>query len=419
MTAPAAGSPDSEARHGLGRVEFIILISMVTATIAMSIDTVLPAYEEMEQFFGLGDGTRNISLTITVFLFGLGAGTIFYGPLTDRFGRKPIMYLGLSVFIGGAVFATIASTFTMFLIGRFIWGVGAAGPRIVALAITRDSYEGDLMARIMSFSFAVFLIVPILAPSMGAVLLRFGSWRWTTGIAAVMAGFIAVWFGRMHETLPASERQSLRVGHLFSAARKVATTRTTAALTLASIFAYGAFFPWLGSSFTMISRIYGREDSFALWFGLNAVLMAIAVLTTERLVNRFSAYPVLLGWTFIGLAVAGVFVVVASANDGVPPFLVFFAMVSVITAANTCSSPLMSSISMGPMGDIAGTASSVIGVLLFIVGAWLGAQIDARIVDTVTPFGVGFLAFTLVSMVGVIAGRPEPHKTEEAVLVQA
>jgi DHA1 family bicyclomycin/chloramphenicol resistance-like MFS transporter len=164
--------PTGEALHGLGRAEFITLMSSITATIAISIDTVLPAFDEIEDEFGLAQGGTPVSLAITVFLVAMGAGMLIWGPLADRFGRKKMMYTSLGLFISGALISTLASSFGLFLVGRVVWGAAAAGPRTISLAITRDAYEGDVMARIMSLTSAVFLIVPVLAPSLGEVRLR-------------------------------------------------------------------------------------------------------------------------------------------------------------------------------------------------------------------------------------------------------
>lgn len=412
---PAASSEHPvEPTHGLGQTEFVVLMAMVSATIAMSIDTLLPAFDEIETAFSLGGsgaGGLSISWTVTIFLIGLGVGTIVYGPLADRFGRKPMIYVSLAIFVLGAALSTLAGSYDMFLIGRVIWGFGAAGQRSLSLAIIRDSYSGDVMARIMSFTSAVFLVVPVLAPALGSVLLAVGSWRWTTGAACVLGLVVAIWFTRMNETLDEANRLPLEPRRVGRAARQVVTTRTTLLFTVAATMTYGAFFPWLGSSITMIEGIYGRDDpgQFARWFGLNAVLMMVSILSGERLVNRFGSYRVLLVQSVLSVLAAVAYVVVALAADGVPDFLVWFALASLLTGLGAAAAPLMQTLAMEPMGAIAGTAASVTGVALFAVGALLGWVIDRQINDTVTAFGVGFLAYGVIGLVAVVtagSGRP-------------
>lgn len=381
--------------------------SFITATIAISIDTVLPAFDEIEAAYGLTADGLPVSLTITVFFAALGIGTLIWGPFADRYGRKPVMYVSLVAVIIGAILSSFAPTFEIFLVGRVLWGIAAAGPRTVILAMTRDSYEGDDMARIMSLTLAVFLIVPILAPGLGELLLQVGSWRTTTLAAAALATVGSVWFLRVDETLEPSNVLPLEFGRIAQAAKVVVTTRQTVLFTIAAVMTYGSFFPWLGSSPTLIGDIYGRDAQFALIFGANAVFMALTIIVVERLVRRFSTFPVVFIQTAILITVAAVYVIWSVSTDGVPPFWGWFALVTVLTALNASSSPLLQSIAMQPMGEQAGTAASVIGAAVFLLGAVLGLIIDRNIETTVTAFGVGFFVYGLVLLAMLVAARHE------------
>ena len=402
MTVPAI---EPVARHGLHRAEYIGLASLVTATIAISIDTILPAFDEIEATYSLGDGDLSISLSITVFFIALGVGNLLWGPIADRFGRKPVMFIALSAVAFGAVLTSFAPSFEIFLLGRVLWGLAAAGPRTIVLAITRDCYDGDAMSRIMSLTIAVFLIVPILAPSLGELLLLFGSWRLTTLAAAALALVGMAWFSRISETLEPSNTLPLEFGRVVSAAKAVVTTRETALFTLAAMMTYASFFPWLGSSPALIGDIYGRDSTFALIFGANAILMAIGILLIERLVRRYSTFPVVQAQTVGLVVVAAIYVIVALATGGVPPFLVWFVLASLLLTLNSSSSPLFQSMAMEPMKAIAGTAASVTGSIVFIGGAILGSIIDRSIDTTVTPFGVGFLVYGSVIALSTLAAR--------------
>ena len=382
------------------------MASLITATIAISIDTVLPAFGEIEDAYGLTDDGLPVSLTITLFFAALGLGNLFWGPLADRYGRKPIMYVSLAAVIAGAIMSSFAPTFKIFLIGRVLWGLAAAGPRTIIVAMTRDSYEGDAMARIMSLTLAVFLIVPILAPALGELLLLLGSWRLTTLAAAVLAVIGSLWFGRVAETLDPNDVLPLEFGRVGRAAKTVLTNKHTVLFTIAATMTYGSFFPWLGSSPTLIGDIYGRDDQFALIFGANAILMAVGIVLVEKLVTRFSTFPVVLAQTTMLLTVAGVYIVWSMSADGVPPFWVWFVLVSMLTALNSSSSPLLQTLAMQPMGAVAGTAASVIGAFVFLVGAVLGSIIDRAIDDTVTPFGIGFFVYGFVILIAVLQAKP-------------
>lgn len=396
------------SRHGLSRREYIALSSFITATIAISIDTVLPAFDEIEVAFDLSDDGLPVSLTITTFFAALGVGTLIWGPFADRYGRKPVMYVALAAVFAGAVLSSFAPTFEIFLLGRVLWGVAAAGPRTVVLAMTRDSYEGDDLSRIMSLTLAVFLIVPVLAPGLGELLLIAGSWRTTTLAAAVLCVVGAAWFSRIEETLDPEDVLPLEFGRVGHAAKVVVTDRRTVLFTIAAMMSYGSFFPWLGSSPTMIGDIYGRDSQFALIFGANAILMALGIVLVERMVRRYSTYPVVKVQVALLVVAAAVYVAWSLSSDGVPPFAAWFVMVSVLTALNSSSSPLFQSLALQPMGAIAGTAASVTGAAVFLGGAVLGSITDRALDTTVTAFGVAFLIYGLVIAATVLAAGPEP-----------
>ncbi len=413
--ASLESSSESRAAHGVGRAEFICIASLITATIAMSIDAVLPAFDEIEDDFGLVEGGLSVTLTITVFFAAIGIGTLFWGPIADRFGRRPTMFVALGAVFAGAIVSSLAPTFEIFLLGRVLWGMAAAGPRTIVMAITRDSYEGDDMARIMSLSLAVFLIVPILAPGLGELLLLFGSWRFTTLAAAALSVVAALWFTRISETLDPDDVLPLEFGRVGRAAKAVVSNRRTALFTLATMMFYGSFFPWLSSSPAMFDT-YGRETQFALFFGGNAIVMAIVAISVERLVRRFGTYAVARAQIIILIGTASMYVAFALASDGVPGFWVWFVLVSVLTGLNAGGSPLLQTMAMEPMGAIAGTASSVTGAIVLLGGSILGWVVDQAIDDTVTAFGVGFLGYTLVALLATVTLRPtgDAGRTEAA-----
>ncbi|NNC78727.1 MAG: multidrug effflux MFS transporter [Acidimicrobiales bacterium] len=406
-------SSGTRDRHGLRRGEFIAMMSMATAAIAMSIDTVLPAFDEMEAEFGLGD--NSVSLTVTIFFIAMAAGVAIYGPLADRFGRKPIMYASFTIFVLGAIVSTVSTSFEMFLVGRAIWGFGAAGPRAVSIAITRDCYSGDTMARIMSFIGAIFMLVPVLAPAAGEGLLLIGDWRWTTGISVVLGIAVMVWFTRLEETLTSENVIPLELGKFARASRTVVTNRQTVLFTAAAALSYGAFFPWLGSSVRMIEDIYGREGQFAWFFGFNAIGMALAILLAARAVTHFGTYRVTLVSTTAIVIIAAIYVGIGETRG--LGFWTFFLLACALTAFLASTNALYQTLAMDPMGEVAGTAASITGVVIIGVGAVLGAIIDRAIDTTVIPFGVASLLYGGVGLVAVLAARPTRNSASENELV--
>jgi len=323
------------------------------------------------------------------------------------------MYTSLAAVMAGAILSSFAPSFEIFLVGRVLWGLAAAGPRTVIVAMTRDSYQGDAMARVMSLTLAVFLIVPIFAPALGEVLLLVGSWRTTTLAAAVLAVVGALWFGRASETLDPNNVLPLEFGRVGRAAKSVVTHKHTLLFTIAATMTYASFFPWLGSSPTLIGDIYGRDAQFALIFGANGIVMAIGILIVEKLVRRHSTFPVIAGQTVLLLIVATIYVAWSLSSNGVPPFWAWFVLVGILMALNASSSPLHQTMAMEPMGAIAGTASSVIGAFVFVFGALLGSVIDRAIDDTVTPLGVGFLIYGVITLIAIVQARPSHKRNDQ------
>ncbi len=381
--------------------EFIGFLSAATALTALAIDTMLPAFSDIRQEFGFGAESTRVSLVITVFFIGMATGQFVYGPVSDRFGRKRALLVGLGIYILGAVGSTLAGSFEVLLASRLIWGLGAAGPRVLTMAILRDRYSGDKMARVMLFVQAIFMLVPIFAPLWGQFWLNIGSWRWTFGQAVVLAILVALWSIRLPETLAASDRKSLRLSDIARSVREILTHRQTVGMAMAQTLMLGSFFPWLGSSELIVTKLYNRGSIYALVFGGMGVSMGIATLITSKAVPRFGSRTIARTVMSMFVVIAAASVVVTLASAGLPPFELFLVMVALLISLETASVPNVASLALEPMGHIAGVASSVIGTMNFAIGAFLGYLIDSRIEGTVTPLFVGMLVYGGLAVVCV------------------
>ncbi len=399
----------STVRPDIGLREFIGLLSATTALTALAIDTMLPAFSDIRQAFGMEAESTRVSLAITVFFIGMASGQFIYGPVSDRFGRKRALVIGLGVYVIGAIGSTLAPTFEFLLASRLLWGLGAAGPRVVTLAILRDRYSGDQMARIMLFVQAVFMLVPILAPVWGLLWLTIGSWRWTFGQAVVLAALVALWSIRLPETLAEENRQSLRVSDIARSVKEILTHRQTVGMAMAQTLMLGSFFPWLGSSELIVSKLYDRGRIYALVFGGMGVMMGISTLITSKAVNHFGSLA-------IARSVVGVFVIgsalavgLAVRTDGLPPFALFVMAVALLVSLEVSAGPNIASLALEQMGHIAGIASSVVGTMNLAIGAFLGYLVDSRIEGTVTPLFVGMLVYGSLALVCVLWATAEPR----------
>ncbi len=336
-------------------------LAFVSVLMAFGIDAALPAFDELRQDFGLDARGLSPAITGTPYFVGMAIGQLIFGVLADRFGRRPIMMVGLSVYALGALGAATANGLGMLLVGRFIWGLGAAAPAVLRMAIARDLYAGERMARVVSLVTAVFLIGPIVVPFIGEWILLTGSWRAVFAVAIALAAVALAWAFAFGETLAPEHRQPLRIRPITRAFAAVVTTRVTLWAIIAQAFFGAAFFIWLGSAQPVIDRIYGRSSQFTLLFGLSGVGMAAALLVNNRLISRFGVRPMAVraAWVFVLAGLAGL--TVAIAWGGVPPLWAWFAWALVANAMSMIMTPMCAAIALGPMADQAGMASAVLG----------------------------------------------------------
>lgn len=388
--------PDTERR--LGRVEFTALLAMSMALAALGTDIVLPAFGEMRADMGLPSDSTAVTGVISAYFFGLAVSQVFYGPLADRFGRKPILYVGYAIYLIGAVASALAPTLELVVAARFVWGLGAAGPRVVTLTVVRDRYGGEEMSRAMSFIMAVFVLVPIVSPSLGAAVAVALSWRWVFGVCAVLVTVMAVWATRLEESLATENRRELSLVRIRESGRMVFTNRLTMGYTVALTFLFGAFLSYLASSELIFAQVFGAGESFPLYFGGLAAVMGAAMLVNAALVRRLGirrlVQSVMLVYVFGSLA----FLTVAFLTGGRPPLWVFLLGMMVLLSSHALLIPNFNSIAMEPMRRVAGTASAVIGTVSTAGGALLGALLDRTFDGTVLPFFGGYLVFGVLAL---------------------
>lgn len=379
--------------------EFILLVALLTALVAMSIDTMLPAIGQIAAQFGVTEPNQR-QYIITIFFAGMTVGTLIYGPVSDSTGRKPAIYAGIVIYLAGSLLCLLSTSFPMILAGRFLQGLGAAGPRIVAMAMVRDGQGGAAMARIMSFVMTVFMLVPILAPSIGQLVLFVASWRMIfLGFIAIAVLAAAILYFRQEETLPEDRRAPFQVATLMAAACEFFRHPQAWGYTLAVGCVFASFTAYLGTSQQIFAEQYAQGDLFALWFGGFAVAIAIAMMVNARLVVRLGMRK-LTKWALRGSILASaIFFVVSLLTRGEPPlwslglylFITFF--FSGILFGN------YNAMAMEPVGRIAGMAAAISGSLstlvAIVIGTWLGQLYN----QSVIPLVAGYFTMGLAALV--------------------
>ena len=390
----------------MGEREFIALMAAVTASTALGVDVMLPALGEIREAFGLPPDSTTLSWTVSLYLLGLGCAQLVFGPLADRFGRKPTLYAGLALYVAGAAGAALAPSLGFLLASRLVWGLGAASPRVMALTITRDRYVGDRMARVMSLIIAVFLIAPILGPGIGEALLLSGTWRWVFGFSVVSAVVLALWLTRLDETLDPANRRPLDVKRLTGALRTIVGTRVTLGYGLALTFEMTAFTAFLASFELLLDDVYGRSEQFAWLFGAAAAVMAMTALGSARTIGAVGAERVLRMAILAHAVGAATLVAISLAAGGAPSFWPWYAILTGVNALHVVIGPTCNSLAMAPMGEIAGTASAVIGAVSLAVAALLSSITNNLIDGSVTPLSLGYLCYGVLAWACILwAGR--------------
>lgn len=425
MTTPTTATR-LPTRGTLGRRELIWFLALSMALAALGIDVMLPAFGEIRAGFGLPATSTAVTGVLTTYFLGLAVGQLLYGPLADRFGRKPTLWTGYAIYAVGALASALAPTLPALLGARFVWGIGASGPRVITQAVVRDSFDGEQMSRAMSLIYAVFVLVPVFAPSLGAAIVAVVSWRWLFALCLAASVALALWSRRLPETLDERHRiQRLRFAPVAAAARVVVTNRLTVAYSLGMTVLWGAFIGYLGGSEIIVSQVYGLPGLYPVVFGGLAAVMGVAMLTNARIVERVGVRRLAHRALAVYLALTVALAAVVHAWDGRPPLPLLLAALAGTLAVQALLLPNMNAIAMTPMGAVAGTAASVVGSVQIALGAVLGTVVSAAFDGTVRPLANAYLAYGLVATALVVWGergrlfRPLPHPDVEPAAVVA
>ncbi len=392
--------------------EVIGYLAFMGVLLAFGIDSSLPAFDELRPAFGLDPDSNRITLIVTLYFIGMAVGQLLYGPLSDQFGRVRALQVGVAVYCLGAVGAILAPSFELLLLSRLVWGLGAAAPGVLRAAVARDLYEGSDMARVVSIMMGVFLMGPVIAPIVGEGILAVGSWEWVFAAALVLAAIQLLWTRRFGETLPPELRRPFDLRSTLVGFRAVSSDTTTLAYTAALTFGFGSFIIFLGSSQPIIDNIYGRGDQFVLWFAAAAILQAIAFFSVNRFIERWGSHRVAITVASTAVLLNLALLALAVANDGVPTFATWIALVAVSNALITLLTPTCYSLALEPRGALAGTASAVMGFTSTLGGSLLAGVVNTMIDNTVTPMALGYVVYGSLAVAALRwAGRSSPAPT--------
>jgi DHA1 family bicyclomycin/chloramphenicol resistance-like MFS transporter len=381
------------------QAEFVIILSLMMSLTALATDAMLPALPQIGADLQV-QSANNRQLVVSSLFLGLAVGQLFFGPLSDKTGRKPAIYGGLSVFVIGSLISVFSFSFPMMLVGRLLQGTGVSSPRAVGLALVRDRFEGRAMARIMSFVTTVFILVPMIAPSMGQALLLFTGWRSIFGAFVLLAIITLLWFGlRMPETLAPEDRAPFSLQRILSAMGEIFRTRPALGFTVTAGFISGAHLGYLNSSQQIFQEEYGLGDLFPIYFAIIALSIGLASFLNARMVMRFGMH-FLVRWALIimlGLAISSASVALIA--GGQPPlwFLMIYLMTTFFTVGILFGN--QNALAMEPLGRIAGIGAAVVGSLSTFISVPIGTLIGQSYNGTVLPLVIGMATMAGLSLI--------------------
>ncbi|MCH2023028.1 MAG: multidrug effflux MFS transporter [Saprospiraceae bacterium] len=378
--------------------EFIVLMAMMMSLTALAIDAMLPALSIIGTDLGVKNANDN-QLIISSLFFGLAIGQLFYGPLSDSKGRKLPLYWGLIVFLIGSVISICSTSLVLMLTGRVIQGFGLASPRTVSLAMIRDQFEGREMARVMSFVMMIFIFVPIIAPSLGQLILLISNWKTIFISFILMAILILLWFSlRMHETLPKDKRVPFSFNRIFKAVSEIFHNRIAMTYMLTAGFISSPFIAFLNSSQQIFQVQYNLGKQFPLYFAFIALTVGVASFFNGKMVIIYGMQKMIKSAVFTLVLIALFFLIITSQISGdVSLWMTMLYLVMTIFCIGILFGNL-NSLAMQPLGHIAGIGSAIIGAISTFISVSFGTLISMQYNGTVFPLVIGFLVFGSISM---------------------
>ena len=385
----------SGAVPALGFTEFVLLVAAMMACQAVAIDAMLPAFPIVVSALKVANANHG-QWILTAYMSGLGIGQLFWGMMSDRFGRRPVLLAGLALYVVAALVCSLATSFHVLLIWRLIHGLAAACAT-VARSVIRDLYSGRHMARVVSLTFVVFLMMPVVAPSLGQLLLLFAPWRYIFVFFAVFAALVWAWaFFRLRETLHPEYRLDLTLAHIANSVRLVAGNRISLCYTLAQTVLFGSLMAYIGMVQQIFSDVFHRASLMPTMFALCSVAMGIGAFANSRMVER-------LGMRFISHTATCAFIVImalhlAVALSGQEQLYAFVVLQAAALACFSLAAANFGAMAMEPLGAVAGIGASLQGCVSMAGGARLGAAIGRQFNGTAVPLAAGGLVCGIVGI---------------------
>ncbi|MCZ2328187.1 multidrug effflux MFS transporter [Bartonella sp. F02] len=383
-------------KEKIGYKEFVIVIAALMAINSIAIDIMLPAMPDILANFHITDENTQHYI-ISSYLISYGISQIFFGPISDRYGRRKLVLIGLALYSFTAIASAFISSFSVLLILRILQGIGGAAIRVLTISIVRDLYSGRKMAEVMSIVVMVFLIAAMLGPATGQMILLLGNWQLIFIFMALVGFGLMIWIQfRLPETLHTPRSLSFSsVKYSFSF---VMTNRTILCYTLAASILLSFIFITINTSQQIYEGIYNLGFWFPVFFAIGAAFQAIASFLNSRFVGRLGMRRIAHSMLFFFFAASCTMFVSSILTDGIIPFPLYMSLYCILMFTCGGMMPNFNALALESAGEIAGTASSVSGFLQTSVGTGLSFIIAQQFNETVTPNSVGFFLLSIAAI---------------------
>lgn len=384
--------------------EFIAIMASLMAITSLAMDALLPALGEIGNSLGITQSNQN-QLLITMIFLGLGIGQLLSGPLSDSLGRKPVIYIGFSIFIIGSILSVYADNLGTMITGRLIQGIGLSAPKSVSMAIVRDSYQGDVMAKIMSFVIVIFILVPTIAPAYGKYMLDTFGWESIFNSQILIAILVSIWFGfRQKETLTKERKTPFNAQLFKNGLKQFFQSKTATLYTIILGFVTGSFLVFLSTAQTILGEQYNKQDEFPMLFAAVALTVGVSTFLNGLFVVKIGMKRLIFASSIIFTLIAFTYVVMYY-GEANPSITIVMAFLMILFLAFGFLFGNLSALAMEPLGKIAGMGAAINGTLSTLIAVPIAGFIGSFIQETAFPLFAGFFATGLISVILLIIAR--------------
>ena len=379
------------------QLEFVALMASLMSVVALAIDALLPALDIIGIDIGIQVEVDN-QLLITMIFLGLGIGPLLFGPLSDSKGRKPMVYIGFTIFLLASIICVMSESLELMIIGRILQGIGLSAPRTMAIAIIRDRYSGDYMARIMSFVTVVFLLIPIIAPALGKFILDQWGWEAIFYVQAIISLVVMLWFWqRQRETLAPENKVPFSSSIFLSGFNEIRNHKTTMGYTIISGFITGSFMVYLSASQQIFQHQYLLKEEFPFIFAGLAIAIGSAILLNANFVLRFGMKKIIHTSLYAFFIVSCIYVLLFFNTEN-PSIIILLSFFAAQFFAIGFMFGNLRAIAMEPVGHIAGIAAALTGLISTLMAVGISTLIGRFVQDTALPLFIGFSVCAILSI---------------------